>query len=118
MEYLNKLIGNTITDISSGQGTYYPLNEPERSPQIVDHLYITIEDYSLTISNKIIFGKNIESMNMFLGKTIKEINEANNEIKITTEDDNWFIVDLREEAYVGPEAMSLHGPENLLVVWN
>lgn len=118
MEHLNRLVGKTITGISAGEGTYYSLNEKERPPQIVPEIYISIEDHSLTISNKIIFKKNTASINIFSGKKIKNIVETKDEIKITTEDENWFVVDLREEAYSGPEAMSLHGPDNFWVVWN
>ena len=118
MEYLNRLIGKTITNISFGEGVYYALNEKERPPQIVPELFMKIEDYSLTIANKIILGPNVETIDLFLGQKIKNIAETKTEIKITTSEENWFIVDLRDEAYSGPEALCLHGPDNFFVAWN
>ena len=70
MDHLNKLIGKSITDISICQGTYYPLKTKETKiesplPQIVDETYIALEDYSLTISNKISLDSNNKSIDVF-----------------------------------------------------
>ena len=122
MEHLNKIIGKTISDIFIDQGTYYALKleklETESLPQIVHEITLVIQDYSLTISNKITLPTSIENINLFLGKTIKSVIESDEEVKIITTDDNWLSIDLRQEAFVGPEAMSLTGPNNLCVVWN
>ena len=121
MDYLNRLIGKTITDISIGQGTYYSLktkkDKKQSLLQIVDETCITIEDYSLTIFNKIILDSNNTSIDAFLGRKVKRIIQSDQEVRIAT-DNGWISIDLRDDATVGPEAMSLLGPNNLCVVWN
>jgi hypothetical protein len=118
MGHLLNLIGKIITDISTSQGTYYPLSIKDTPPQVVDEVFITIEDYRLSISNKITLDPNTTDIGSFIGKKIKTVQETHQEIKIINTDNNWIVVDLRDEAYVGPEAMSLNGPNNLCVVWN
>ena len=122
MEDLNKLKGKVITDVLVSQGTYYPImsekTEEITPPQIIDEVVIVMEDYSLNISNKITVDPKSENINSFISKKIYNILESNEEVKVITTDNCWFSVDLRDEAYFGPEAMVLKGPNNLCVVWN
>lgn len=120
MDQLNKLVRKIITETSISQGTYYPLNtkQTELPPQIVDEILIVIEEYSLVISNKIRLDPESKNIKAFVDKKIKAIIQSKKEVKINTFDNSWLSIDLRDKAYVGTEAMSLHGPNNLCVVWN
>jgi hypothetical protein len=118
MGYLNNLIGKLITDILFTQGTYHALNEKNKKPQIVDEIVIYFEDYSLSISNHINLDNSTSDVNSLIGKKIKSISESDEEAKLITMDGKWISIDLRSEAFVGPEAMCLNGPNNFIVVWN
>lgn len=118
MSYLNKLIGKTITDVLTSQGTYYAINSKETPPQVLDEIVIWFEDFSLSICNRITLSDGTSNLTSLIGKKIKLAHESDQEAKLTTSDDQWFSIDLREEAYTGPEAMCLNGPGSFFVVWN
>ena len=75
-------------------------------------------NYLLRISNPISLDKKTTSIEDFIGKVILKVIDNDELLMIHTEDDFHLTVDLRQEAFVGPEAMSLNGPDNLIVVWN
>jgi hypothetical protein len=115
MSYLEKLIGKTIVNIQISENTYYPLNKG--NPQIVQELLLDFGDYILTIGNPYSL-EHFEHINSLLNTIVKDIRETETEAILITTTDQKFTIDLREESYVGPEAMSLVGPNNLCVVWN
>jgi hypothetical protein len=55
---------------------------------------------------------------MMLGQKIIVAKESTIENKLVFENRQSLIIDLREEAYPGPEAMVLHGPGNFCEIWN
>ena len=121
MGYLNSLVGKTITDILVSQGVYYPIrsDKSEDEPsQVVEEIILKTEDYSLTISNRVKLNPAGENIKSLKGCKIIFIHETDLEVSISTSDKKTLIIDLRDEAYYGPEAMCLLGPDNLVVVWN
>jgi hypothetical protein len=116
MDHLSKLVGKIITNISKNQEPYYPLSDKEKI-HTNNEVFIEIEDYSISIFNKIVLDADNEDISFFKGKKIKAILQLKDEVRISTTDNRWFSIDLRNEAYVGPEAISLHGPDNLIVIW-
>lgn len=122
MSYLTPLIGKTIQEVLMGSGNYHTIKSKPTDtvppPQIVDEIVLKMDDYFLNISNPIMFSDKESDINSFIGKTIVDVSENENECRITTTDGNWFSIDLRGESYVGPEAMCLTGPDNLIIVWN
>jgi hypothetical protein len=52
------------------------------------------------------------------GLSIKKISENENEILLELENGINLNIDLTNQAYSGSEALSLYGPNNLVIVWN
>ena len=87
---------------------------------------IQVQDYY-----QLLFEKNF-SMNILNDYMVKEVNSIedlknlrvtsteNNErlVKINFENNISLTVDLNDNAYHGPEAIVLYGPNNKIVVWN
>jgi hypothetical protein len=46
-----------------------------------------------------------------------DVDVTDEQFKLAT-DKGWFSIDLRYESYVGPEALVIYGPDNLIIVWN
>jgi hypothetical protein len=85
---------------------------------VVPEIILHIEDYALRISNLISLGPALASIDDLLGFHIVQIEDDAAQIKISTGEGKWFAIDLRNEAWVGPEALVLYGPNDLIVVWN
>ncbi|MBL0343632.1 MAG: hypothetical protein IPP71_23915 [Bacteroidetes bacterium] len=79
---------------------------------------IQIEEYSLTISNPISLFGQVKGLNGLIGRKIINVIDDDEQATFYTDENIHFQVNLRQEFYAGPEAMSLHGPDNLIVVWN
>lgn len=65
MIQLLQLTGKKITNVTSGAGAIYPLNEDEiniQNPGRIDELIVSIEDYSVVISNRIDFHPKLKSI--------------------------------------------------------
>ncbi len=121
MNYLNKLVGKIITDIKFLTGQYFPLsqaNDETADAQNVPEIWIQMEDYSLTISNPISLFGQVKGLNELIGRKIINVIDDDEQATFYTDENFHFQVNLRQEFYVGPEAMSLHGPDNLIVAWN
>jgi len=110
--YLLKLIGKKITNVAYSKNSDIDQNTVNRD------FVFSIEEYSLAIFNKTIFSPDIKSAKELSGSTICSIEESNSSILITTTNGLWLAIDLQNDAYSGPEAMVLHGPDNLCIVWN
>lgn len=121
MNHLNKLVGKIITDIQFLTGQYFPLsraNEEIADSQNVPEIWIQMEDYSLTISNPISLFGQINDLKELIGRKIINVIDDDEQATFYIDENIHLQVNLRQEFYVGPEAMSLHGPDNLIVVWN
>ena len=53
-----------------------------------------------------------------IGKSIKAISEDESKIVLTFEGQKSITIDMRDEAYWGPEAIQLCRPDQPIVVWN
>jgi hypothetical protein len=121
MSQLLQLTRKKITNITLSASTIYPLGKDEaniQKPRSIDELILSIEDYSIVISNKIEFHPGLKSVNDLIGLSIQSIEESESSILIKTTNGMWLLIDLRPEAYFGPEALVLHGPNDVCVVWN
>jgi hypothetical protein len=118
MNHLNKLTGKQIIEIELCGAPYYPIDNSDSKPIIVDELWINFGEYKLNIGNNYELSPELDNPEALIGKVIKEVIETNDTVKINTTLGNVLTIDLRDEAFNGPEAMSLHGPENYLKIWN
>jgi len=53
-----------------------------------------------------------------IGSTVNQIDECSEFITICFEDASSIKIDMRDEAYSGPEAMQLNVPGEPIVIWN
>ncbi len=120
MSHLEKLIGRKIIEIKLSTESYFPLNSADDKiePQIVNSVWINLGDYKITIVNPISIENGPSDVNSFLNQKIIDVSANDKEACLTTESGQKLIIDLRDESYNGPEAMVLHGPDDLIVVWN
>jgi hypothetical protein len=53
-----------------------------------------------------------------VGRRVEMVQEAQSQFVMSLDDGRELTVDLRDEAFSGPEAMMLTGPNNEIIVWN
>lgn len=121
--YLKYLVGQTITNIEVDINTVVSLKEKkaDQSQQTMSvYTQIYFEEYRLDVYNKTeIIGEINISIKDLVGLKVIDANETDEIAELVLDNGNQFIIDLRDEAYsTDPEAMCLHGPNNLIVVWN
>jgi len=74
---------------------------------------------SLSIFNTLsLAGPVAGGLDAIQGKRLLSVEESEEEVTLQFEDGSLVEVDLREEAFNGPEAMALHVPGEPTVVWN
>lgn len=54
----------------------------------------------------------------WIGATVTAVHESDSEATICFNNGASLIVDLRDQAYIGPEAMQLRIPGSPIVIWN
>lgn len=74
---------------------------------------------SLAIYNRFeLVGFASSDAELLIGNVVTELDDGANMIRIRF-DNNWMIqIDMRDEAYTGPEAMQLRVPGEPIVIWN
>jgi len=74
---------------------------------------------SLAIYNKHeLVGFVLRDMPSLIGNIVTDVHEGADTTTITFEN-NWALrIDMRDEAYIGPEAMQLRVPGKPIVIWN
>jgi hypothetical protein len=120
MNHLNKLVGKQIIKLEVYPSTYYPINtsDSKLEPLTINELWINFGEYQLNIGNNYELNSELNNIEALVGQVIKEVIETNDAVKMVTTLGNILTINLRDEAFNGPEAMSLHGPENYLKIWN
>ena len=53
-----------------------------------------------------------------IGQTVVRLDDFDDHALFTLSDGTAIAVSLKDEDYVGPEAMALHGPNDVIVIWN
>lgn len=119
MTVLNNLIGKKISRISGSDSVSISLQNIS-NPKVESPLSLIVEDYTLNIYNPFtIKGTDTNtSMRILEGHHIVSCREQSDMINIVLNDNIEITIDLRDESFKGPEALSLYGPNNLIVVWN
>jgi hypothetical protein len=74
---------------------------------------------SLAIYNKIeLVGFTSNGKQMLIGNVVEDVDEKNNMITIRFRNSLEIRIDMRDEAYMGPEAMQLRIPGEPIVIWS
>ena len=106
--YLKRLEGLMVDDVSSS----FSREELGGSQHV-----LRICDYTLNILNRFkLIG--IDCLDQAQGLRIEMVQEMDDAVILVFQNSNRIVVDLTDDAYFGPEAMVLQGPDDLIVVWN
>ncbi len=123
--YLNRLVGQTIVNITTDLSTIIPLkSEPNDAAEQAMFIYTQIyfNEYRLDVSNRseIIFNGRIVNVEIkdLVGLTVVEAKEEKDYAALIFDNGYIFKIDLTDSAFNEPEAMSLFGPDDFWVVWN
>lgn len=111
-----------IDEVSSSVATYYSLQDGEfllsqTESQSVGQHELRIGQYTLTIMNRFQL-EGVDSLARTRGLHIQAANESKEAVTLTLQNSIQIVVNLMNEEYLGPEALVLHGPSDLIVVWN
>ncbi len=118
MSFIIGLIGERITEINSKVSAIHPLIT---GSSLIEHsTSVCFNNYRLDIYNpvKLLGLDNKLSIHNLTNLSVVSCIESADEIIIELENQIKLIVDMRDESFIGPEALCLHGPNNLMVVWN
>lgn len=118
MSYLSKLIGKKVVMVSSIVTKTIGINQGNET--IEEPIIIVFEEYTLSIYNPFSFDGLRDSTtlraieNLILQSYIQDIER----ISMCFDNNVTLNIDMRNESFRGPEAITLRGPDNLFVVWN
>ena len=121
--FLNYLVDQNVRKISTDISTIIPIKKTETDSSdqlILVYIQIYFDNYILHIYNKADFicdNKEYQIADIANTSVIKT-NENKEYAELFFSNECKLKIDLRDEAYIGPEAMSLSGPNDLFVVWN
>jgi hypothetical protein len=97
---LDVLVGLTVVEID----------------EVHDYIQLVFSDGArLSVFNNYVSNG---SLNLSQGRKIKFINKSQDEIVISFDGNGYLAIGMRAHDYNGPEAMTLHSPDNSVVVWN
>jgi hypothetical protein len=118
MNILSKLIGNKVIAVDTVITTTIPVNSGGEI-KIEIPVALLFVDYTLNIYNSfVIQGVTGASLSVLENLTVQDFLEANEMIILYFDNSVDLIVDMSDEGYNGPEALSLYGPDSMIVVWD
>jgi hypothetical protein len=119
LNYLHVLKGMTILDIQQEISTIIPINDPDEDKILTEiPLALYFDQYDLFIHNNWNFIGDCASLTQLIGEKIVDIFMENQDLILKLNQSLTIKVDMSDNGFNGPEALVLHGPDNLIVVWN
>jgi len=119
--YLEKIIGKVVTKTEINSSTIIAMKKSKNDSstgRMTLSLQLFLEDYLLTIYNPITIIPQDKELRNFIGLRIVSTEETGEEAKLIFDNEFKIIVNMRDDVYFDPEAMTLSGPNNFCVVWN
>lgn len=121
MTYIEGLQGKTIRSVSNEISETFVINpqiKPSENESKVElFVRIGVGEYYLHVYNPYnLVG--IVSINDLIGRRIVKTEECEDSISFIFEENTRLTINLSDNAFIGPEALVLFGPDNLCVVWN
>ncbi|KAA5536450.1 hypothetical protein F0919_01935 [Taibaiella lutea] len=118
--YLQRLIGKTVTNTVITTSTVIARKIDKDDPdniktELTFQLYI--DDYTLNIYNPITILPSEKDFADVKGLKIVAVEESDEKAELIFDNSYNLIVDMRDEAYDGPEALYLTGPNHFWVAW-
>lgn len=118
---LSILIGKFVTDNRFSTSTTAFIRNDEADPKEVRvtlSVQLYFGEYILNINNPITILPGNLNLDNLVGREVRMVMETNVEAILIFTENVKVIVNLRDEAYHDPEAMTLYGPNNFCIVWN
>ena len=115
MSKLQLLVGKKVTGIRHELGRTIPLEQPLAREVYDLFLQVVFDEFSLNIYNNHSLS-NSENIDSIVNETLLRVEESDSEI-VFVFGTTTISVDMSDEGFTGPEALLLHGPNNLIVVW-
>ena len=114
------IIGREILAINTEISTTILINSTaEDKTKIEIPLQIVFDEYNLFIYNKWnVISLTMKSLTDLKGEKVVDLKHHSKILHIWFNNQDSIEVDLSDDGYIGLEAMVLHGPDNLIVVWN
>ncbi|MGZ4042735.1 MAG: hypothetical protein ACXVPU_11405 [Bacteroidia bacterium] len=119
--YLTKLIGSIIQKVDSSISTIVKIKNNEddqENVKMIVGIQLSFEEYTLNIYNPAHISFKDKELKDLIGLKVVMVSETKEEAELCFDDGCKLIINIRDEAYEGPEAMSLYGPNDFWVVWN
>jgi hypothetical protein len=117
MSYLKILKGKKIKSIDFNLSSTNGINDTTENASIIElHLLLQFDEYALSIFNDFKLLKNDKDVNELTGDTLIDLDE--NYIDFIFESGEILQVNMKEDGYIGAEAMHLTGKDGINVVWN
>jgi hypothetical protein len=118
MNMLKKLIGCRVIRVSTDVANVVPITGDGKM-KIEIPVTLVFADYTLNIYNSfVIYGIIGTSLSLLEDLTVQGCEEINTEIILYLDNSVELIIDMSDKGYNGPEALSLYGPDSLIVVWD
>jgi hypothetical protein len=121
MNHLKELIGKDVKQVTNEVSNTYPVGKRVDilSNDIQTEIFVRLvfDSYTLDIYNPIKLAGIISYIELINRKVLK-VQESDDKIVLSFENNAVLFVDMWDESYNGPEAVVLNGPNNLCVVWN
>ena len=89
-----------------------------RFETVEDYWQLVINESVISIMNPfVVRGASGHQASLSAGAVLQEVRETDDSFTFTFSDGTKLTIDLRDEAYVGPEAFVYHKPDGTTVVW-
>jgi hypothetical protein len=120
VESFEILKGRKVVDVETEVSVTSALENAGKDNVLIEiPLKISFDEYVLFIYNKWSFvSTSLKDIGDLKGKKIVGIKILSQILELMFNGSDCIKIDLTDDGYIGPEALVLYGPENLIIVWN
>jgi hypothetical protein len=119
IEHLYAIREKNIVDVRQEISTTVPINDISEDKILTEiPLVLLFDCYRLFIYNNWSITGYLKNFKELIGRKVVEISIENKFLVLKLSDSISLKVDVSDDGFNGPESLVLHGPNNLLVVWN
>jgi hypothetical protein len=118
---LDYLLNKIITKVNLDTSTTFAINADKNASNFSKMelvVQIHFEDFLLNVYNPIKISPSYAELKDLIGHRVMKTYESKDKAEIIFESNYKLKINMREEAYFGPEAMCLYGPNNFCAVWS
>lgn len=117
---LKCLVEREVLEVGVEITTTAPLMDKDPDKIVIETpLTISFDVYVLFIFNRWTFNSQIsKEIQELKGQRVKHILAVDETLELRFYSGETLRIDMSDDGFLGPEALVLHGPDNLIVVWN